>query len=76
MTKESEPNPPPWQRVEDLPRILQAMRQGVREALLRHKLLGNPVAVWRNNRVEWVQPEDIPTDWPSEAGEGEGDWQA
>ena len=52
----------PAERVDDVPRILEAMRQAVREALLEHKRAGNPVAVWRNERVEWIQPEDIPAD--------------
>jgi hypothetical protein len=36
------------------------MRQAVREALLRHKRLGNPIAVWREGRVVWLAPEEIP----------------
>jgi hypothetical protein len=35
------------------------MRQAVREAVLMHKRLGNPVADWRDGKVVWVQPEDI-----------------
>lgn len=62
MNKGQVPGPPPSERVHDTVRILEAMRQGVREALARHKKLGNPVAVWRNNRVEWIRPEDIPTE--------------
>lgn len=50
----------PAERVEDIPLILEALRLAVREALLRHKQAGNPVAVWRDGRVVWVQPEDIP----------------
>jgi hypothetical protein len=50
----------PAERVEDIPRILEALRLAVREALLRHKQAGNPVAVWRDGRVVWIQPEDIP----------------
>lgn len=61
MSKGQAPDPPPWERVRDTARILEAMQQGVREALARHKKLGNPVAVWRNDRVEWIRPEDIPT---------------
>jgi hypothetical protein len=58
----SEPpnDPDPAARLEDLPRILGAMRKAVSEALLRHKQAGNPVAVWRNGKVEWIAPEDIP----------------
>ena len=47
-------------RAEDLPRILRALRQAVREALHRHKVDGDPVAVWRDGRVVWIQPDDIP----------------
>jgi hypothetical protein len=47
-------------RVNDVTRILDAMREAVREALARHKLAGNPVAAWRDGRVVWIQPEDIP----------------
>jgi hypothetical protein len=58
----AESHPTPLDRVEDVPRILQAMREAVREALLRHKKLGNPIAVWRDGRVVWLSPEEIPTD--------------
>jgi hypothetical protein len=60
MTPPSDSDPPPAQRVDDIPRVLSALKEAVREALLRHKLAGNSVAVWRNARVEWVAPEDIP----------------
>lgn len=52
----------PAERVHDVPRILRALRLAVREALRSHKLAGLPVAVWRDGRVVWIQPEDIP-DW-------------
>ncbi len=57
---ESEVNP--LERVEDLPRILRAMAEAVREALLQHKRLGNPVAVWQEGRVVWLAPEEIPVE--------------
>jgi len=47
------------------------MREAVREALLRHKLLGHPVVVWRDGRVVWVQPDDIPVDVLKASGGGE-----
>lgn len=59
MTEPATP-PDPAERLEDLPRILRAMTGAVREALRRHKEAGNPVAVWRDGRVVWVEPEDIP----------------
>jgi len=36
-----------------------AIKLAVREALRRHKLLGNPVAVWRDGKVCWLQPNEI-----------------
>ena len=50
----------PAERVHDIPRILRALRDAVREALLDHKRAGNPVAIWKDGHVEWVQPENIP----------------
>jgi hypothetical protein len=51
----------PVERVEDVHRILKAMTVAVREAVLRHKQLGNPVAVWREGRVVWLEPHEIAT---------------
>ena len=59
MKTSGKSEPAPLDRVEDVPRILKAMREAVREALLRHKRLGNPVAVWHEGRVVWLAPEDI-----------------
>ena len=64
MTTHADSNPPPTERVYDIPRILEAMRLAVHEALLDHKRAGNPVAIWKNGRVEWVQPADIPDELP------------
>jgi hypothetical protein len=67
-TQDSESALSPVERVADLPRIARALRLAVREALQRHKQAGNPVAVWRNDRVEWIPPEEIPT-LPDDGGE-------
>lgn len=32
--------------------------------LLRHKLLGQPVVVWRDGKVVWLQPDEIPVEVP------------
>jgi hypothetical protein len=53
---------PPSERVNDIQRIESALRQAIREALHRHKRDGHPVAVWRDGRVVWIPPEDIPVD--------------
>ncbi|MDQ3673744.1 MAG: hypothetical protein M3365_05155 [Gemmatimonadota bacterium] len=60
MTTKSHSELTPAQRVDDVPRILRALRAAVQEALQRHKLAGNPVAIWKDGHVEWVRPEDIP----------------
>lgn len=62
MATDPSVEPTPADRVHDIPRILKAMREAVREALLRHKQLGNPVAVWEDGRVVWLSPEEIPTE--------------
>jgi hypothetical protein len=43
----------------------RALRQAVREAVLRHKRLGQPIAVWRDGRVVEIPPEEIPEDGES-----------
>jgi hypothetical protein len=67
MTTTPDSDLTPAERVDDIPRTLRALREAVQEALRHHKQAGNPVAVWRNGRVEWVQPEDIPV--PVDRGE-------
>jgi len=54
----------PAERVHDVGRILEAINQGVREALLRHKQAGVPIATWRNGKVERIAPENIEIDGP------------
>jgi hypothetical protein len=39
--------------------IEAAMKKGVRDALRRHKLLGESIAVWRDGKVVIVPPEEI-----------------
>jgi hypothetical protein len=68
MTEASDSAPTPAERVEDVPRILRALKLAVREALQRHKQAGNSVAIWRNGRVEWIPPEEILTP-PDKANE-------
>ncbi len=37
----------------------RALARAVRQALLQHKKMGNPVATWRDGKVVWVAPEEI-----------------
>jgi hypothetical protein len=39
--------------------MLRAMRQAAREALLKHKLAGNPVPTERDGEMVWLQPDEI-----------------
>jgi hypothetical protein len=39
--------------------IDEAIDRAVRDAVRRHKLLGNPTAVWEDAQVRWIQPEEI-----------------
>jgi hypothetical protein len=44
---------------EDRRVIDEALKRGVREAMLRHKKDGLPVVVERDGTIEWVKPEDL-----------------
>ena len=39
--------------------IGKIMQKGVRQALLMHKRLGNPIAVWKDGKVVIIPPEEI-----------------
>jgi len=54
------PDASPAERLNDLPRIMEAISRAIRDAVLAHKRAGNPVAVWRDGQVVWLQPEEIP----------------
>ena len=44
--------------------FIRAMDAGIKEAMIRHKRLGEQIAVWdyENSCVKIIQPEDIPED--------------
>jgi len=44
---------------EDRRVIDEALQQGVREAMLRHKKDQLPVVIERDGKIEWVKPEDL-----------------
>jgi hypothetical protein len=54
---------PPVERVGDVDKILFEMSQAVREALRQHRQAGNPVAVWRDGRVELIPADQIPEEF-------------
>jgi hypothetical protein len=39
--------------------IDDALAEAVREALLFHKRMNNPVAAWMNGKVVWLSPAEI-----------------
>ncbi len=45
--------------MDDSDALEAAVRRGVREALLRHKALGNPVVFFENGEPVIVAPEDL-----------------
>lgn len=42
--------------------IDRAIRKGVRDALERHRRLGEKVVVWKDGKIELVLPDPIPED--------------
>ena len=39
--------------------VVRALQRAVRQALLMHKRIGNPIAIWRDGRVVIIPPEEI-----------------
>ena len=51
---------------EDGEEVERILRLAVHHALLRHKRLGNPIAVWKDGRVVIIPPEEIQVTGPHE----------
>jgi len=43
----------------DTKRVQRALNRALRNALIMHKKLGNPIAAWENGKVVIVPPEEI-----------------
>ena len=58
QTDDSKPIPNDYfyTHAEEIGKILQ---KAVRQALLMHKRLGNPIAVWKDGKVVIIPPEEI-----------------
>jgi hypothetical protein len=39
--------------------VERAIQEAVRDALIKHKQMGLPIAIWKDNKVVWVPPEEI-----------------
>jgi hypothetical protein len=37
----------------------EALKRGVRRAMLRHKRDGSSVVIERDGKIEWLKPEDL-----------------
>jgi hypothetical protein len=44
----------------DLTLVRGALARAVGDALRAHKRAGNPIAEWKDGRVRWLQPAEIP----------------
>lgn len=45
--------------LEDKKLIEDTLQKAVRKALREHKRAGNPIAVWKEGRVEWIASENL-----------------
>jgi hypothetical protein len=43
----------------DADAVTIAIQAGIDAALMKHKQMGNPICVWRNDQVIWIAPENI-----------------
>lgn len=55
MKKES-PASPFW----DEKKVTAALQRAVKAAIERHRRLGNPICVWKDGKVVWLSPEELP----------------
>jgi hypothetical protein len=47
------------ERFADRAAVQAAIAKGVRAAVLGHARAGNPIAVWRDGRVVWLEPAEV-----------------
>ena len=48
------------ERVQDVKIVEEALARAIGEALRDHKRAGNPVPEWRDGKLRWLAPEEIP----------------
>jgi hypothetical protein len=46
--------------MKDSDKFMGEVNRAVQNTLRVHKMLGYPVAVWRDGQVVWIPPEEIP----------------
>ncbi len=42
--------------------ITDGINEGIRDAMIRHQRLGQSVVAWRDGKVVWLKPHEIPVD--------------
>lgn len=57
MSAEKEINVP--EILKDRPRVQKALRDAVQKAIRFHKLMGQPIVVWKDGQVVEIPPEEI-----------------
>jgi hypothetical protein len=57
MSAEKEINIP--EILKDRPRVQKALRDAVQKAIRFHKLMGQPIVVWKDGKVVEIPPEEI-----------------
>ena len=58
------------EKMRNQPLIQEALREAVQDAVREHKLLGQPIVIWRDGQVVWVPPEEIVLDEKPEGKNG------
>ena len=50
------------EKLRDLAGVQAALKRAARRAIREHAIAGQPIAVWRDNKVVWITPklEDYP----------------
>lgn len=43
--------------------IEEALKEAFLEAILHHKRMGQPLAVWRNGATVWISPEEAEAEY-------------
>jgi hypothetical protein len=63
MTNKSNANDDPISKIlHDPKKVTQIIQAGIKDALMKHKQAGNPICEWRDNKIIWISPEQIPVD--------------
>lgn len=63
MTNKSQTNEDHISKIlNDPKKVTQIIQAGIKAALMKHKQAGNPICEWRDNKIVWISPDQIPVD--------------